>query len=118
MGKKSGSPKGDTTSAEVRQESEQSPSPTADAVVAEAELKTVDEWRVKHFPIGRRGHNPDGWKHDVAEYKNRWLQHAHHHNDPKRVTEEQYLTAIKWATEPIPRAYPPALFKEETGGAD
>jgi hypothetical protein len=107
MGKKSGSPQGDTTSDDVHSGDDQSPV---------TELRTVDEWRAAAFPADRRGPNREDWKHDVAAYVHRWASHAHHNSAPMQLSEKDYLAAIKAALEPNPRAHRPALFT--LGGAD
>ena len=79
---------------------------TPDAKTASDESKapstsTVDEHANRVFPADRRtGRRPEGFHlHQAAAALHGWTFHAHHTNQPMRLTAEAYTAALNAAAE-------------------
>ena len=85
MGKRSGSPQGDTKSAEVRPDGAQTELKSPD----EAPKMAVDYWRDAVFPPSRRHpQHPELRLHNEAAARHGWALHQHHFGEPMRLTAD------------------------------
>jgi len=129
MGKKSGSPDGDTKNVEARPQTAEAVAQTSpDTRNAQAQdgqsestgdgKRTVDEWRARHFPADARGPHRELHRHAAAEARHRWTHAAHHLGKPVRLSERDYLDALEAGARTkaeciaakAPRIHEPAFF--------
>ena len=61
--------------------------------------RPVDDWRAAKFPPSKSGRpHPDLYMHAAAAALHGWAPHAHHANQPMKLSEADYDAALKAAS--------------------